>query len=290
MENYQPTVPLIKPKSTYKMHPLVRLIVISVGFMTDAYDLFVIGIVMVILREIYGEDTQAESILATAVLVGATLGQLFFGLMGDKIGRRKMFIVTLLIITIMAIACALSFPNTSQIYISLGIFRTILGFGIGGEYPLSATLAAEGAKPESRGRQMALVFSMQGWGYVLAPLVVLLLIGTGVQKELVWRITLGVGAIPGILTAYHRFKLHDSHQFKKTQGVYSQRMIWTIIWKEYKWTLLGTAGTWLLFDITFYGNGLFKETVLIILGLSGTCSSQLLVAQLLMLMTRRGSC
>lgn len=51
------------------MHPLVRLVVISVGFMTDAYDLFVIGIVMVILREIYGEDTKAESILATAVLV-----------------------------------------------------------------------------------------------------------------------------------------------------------------------------------------------------------------------------
>jgi len=61
--------------------------------------------------------------------------------------------------------------NYRKIYISLGIFRTILGFGIGGEYPLSATLAAEGAKPESRGRQMALVFSMQGWGYLLAPLV-----------------------------------------------------------------------------------------------------------------------
>ena len=46
-----------------------------------------------------------------------------------------------------------------------------------------------------------------------------------------------------MLTAYHRFKLHDSHQFEKTKGVYSQKMIWTIIWKEYKWTLLGTAGT-----------------------------------------------
>lgn len=69
MENYKVTDPLVKPKAAYKMHPLVRLIVISVGFMTDAYDLFVIGIVMVILREIYGEDTQAESILATAVLV-----------------------------------------------------------------------------------------------------------------------------------------------------------------------------------------------------------------------------
>lgn len=40
-------------------------------------------------------------------------GQLFFGVMGDKIGRRKMFIITLLIITGMAVACALSFPNSS---------------------------------------------------------------------------------------------------------------------------------------------------------------------------------
>lgn len=134
MENYRSSNPLITPKPAYKMHPLVRLIVISVGFMTDAYDLFVIGIVMVILRKIYGEDTQAESVLATAVLVsnrffvfraridlsqvGATLGQLFFGLMGDKIGRRKMFIVTLLIITVMAIACALAFPNSSCVFMS----------------------------------------------------------------------------------------------------------------------------------------------------------------------------
>ena len=51
------------------MRPFVRLIVISIGFMADAYDLFVIGMVMVILREIYGENTKAESITATAVLV-----------------------------------------------------------------------------------------------------------------------------------------------------------------------------------------------------------------------------
>ena len=51
------------------LSPGLRMLVISIGFMTDAYDLFVIGIVMVILREIYGEDTHAESVLATAVLV-----------------------------------------------------------------------------------------------------------------------------------------------------------------------------------------------------------------------------
>jgi len=56
--------------------------------------------------------------------------------------------------------------------LTLGLFRTVLGFGIGGEYPLSATLAAEGAKdPATRGRTMAIVFAMQGFGYLLAPLV-----------------------------------------------------------------------------------------------------------------------
>lgn len=42
--------------------------------------------------------------------------------------------------------------------------------------------------------------------------------------------------------------------------------------QDFKWTLLGTASTWFLFDITFYGNGLFKETVLILLGFSGSGS------------------
>jgi PHS family inorganic phosphate transporter-like MFS transporter len=84
--------------------------------MTDAYDLFVIGIVMVILREIYGTNLVAESTLATAVLVGATLGQIFFGLLGDRIGRKKMFLVTLVIITSMAIACAFAFPPNEFVF------------------------------------------------------------------------------------------------------------------------------------------------------------------------------
>eukprot|EP00029_Vermamoeba_vermiformis_P008587 TRINITY_DN4068_c0_g1_i1.p1 TRINITY_DN4068_c0_g1~~TRINITY_DN4068_c0_g1_i1.p1 ORF type:complete len:416 (-),score=23.44 TRINITY_DN4068_c0_g1_i1:109-1209(-) len=190
---------------TNKKHlsPALRMLVISIGFMTDAYDLFVIGIVLVIIRRLYGENTTAEALLATAVLVGTTIGQLFFGIMGDKIGRRKMFFITLIIITVMAFLCAFAFPTNQYIYLTLGLFRTILGFGIGGEYPLSATLAAEGATdPATRGRTMAIVFAMQGFGYLLAPLVVLLLVGLHVPEEYIWRITLGVGGLPGLCTLY----------------------------------------------------------------------------------------
>lgn len=262
-----------------KKHPLspgLRMLVISVGFMTDAYDLFVIGIVLVIIRRLYGENTTAEALLATAVLIGTTIGQLFFGIMGDKISRRKMFFITLIIITVMAFLCALAFPANQYIYLTLGLFRTILGFGIGGEYPLSATLAAEGATdPATRGRTMAIVFAMQGFGYLLAPLVVLLLVGLHVPEEYIWRITLGFGGIPGLLTLYHRLKLEDSVQFQRSQSMKpSAKATAKLIFREYKWVLLGTAGTWFLFDITFYGNGLFKETVFIILGLSGQGSDE----------------
>jgi hypothetical protein len=63
-----------------KKHPLspgLRMLVISVGFMTDAYDLFVIGIVLVIIRRLYGENTTAEALLATAVLIGTNFHRVF---------------------------------------------------------------------------------------------------------------------------------------------------------------------------------------------------------------------
>jgi len=60
------------------LSPGLRMLVISIGFMTDAYDLFVIGIVLVIIRRLYGENTTAEALLATAVLFGTNFRRLFF--------------------------------------------------------------------------------------------------------------------------------------------------------------------------------------------------------------------
>ncbi len=59
------------------LSPGVRMLVISIGFMTDAYDLFVIGIVLVIIRRLYGENTTAEALLATAVLIGTKFRRQF---------------------------------------------------------------------------------------------------------------------------------------------------------------------------------------------------------------------
>lgn len=82
----------------------------------QAYDLFVINIVMAILDKEFATPDRPKGIdkekayISTAVLIGAVLGQLFFGLLADRIGRRLGFIITLSLVILGAILSALAFP------------------------------------------------------------------------------------------------------------------------------------------------------------------------------------
>eukprot|EP00962_Isochrysis_galbana_P052320 scaffold23728_cov129-Isochrysis_galbana.AAC.1 len=89
----------------------------------------------------------------------------------------------------------------------LALSRFLLGLGVGGVYPLSATIATESSSDASRGRNASIVFSMQGVAYLTAPLLAWLLLSTiGVPPTaagssdtgLAWRVMLGCGALPGI--------------------------------------------------------------------------------------------
>lgn len=150
--------------------------------MADAYDLFVISMVMPIMSYLYNQGTNDSSLISTAALIGAACGQLIFGLLADQIGRRISFIVTVSIIIMAAIASSLIFDVNGSIYYLLFVVRLFLGFGIGGEYPLSASIASETSAEgdenarKKRGRNVAMVFSMQGFGNVLSTIVVLILL------------------------------------------------------------------------------------------------------------------
>ncbi|KAH3765826.1 major facilitator superfamily protein [Pelomyxa schiedti] len=281
----------VENRQSRDMHPFLKLIILSVGFLTDAYELFVMGIIIVILHECILPNLSyppkqrrgQSSFVATSILMGAAAGQLFFGTLGDKVGRKVMFVTTMTVIVIFTLCAACSPTTSNGPYLALSVFNLCLGFGIGGEYPLSATLASESSPPEKRGRNMSFVFSMQGVGNLLAPVIVSLILLFPVDLEWVWRIALGVAAIPCALSAYHRLRLQESSRYKKARtDSLSLRQTLHLL-NQCKLHLLGTAGTWFLFDITFYGNGLFKvgiltpdvpsnakqETVIELLGLSG---------------------
>ena len=89
--------------------------------------MFVINIVMTILDKEFATPDKPKGIdkekayISTAVLIGAVLGQLFFGLLADRIGRRKGFIVTLSLVILGAILSSLAFPCVPIVALSLSL-------------------------------------------------------------------------------------------------------------------------------------------------------------------------
>ncbi|CAL1396362.1 unnamed protein product [Linum trigynum] len=218
------------------------VVIAGMGFFTDAYDLFCISLVTKLLGRIYYTDPTSPKPgslppnVAAAVngvaLCGTLVGQLFFGWLGDKLGRKKVYGMTLAIMVFCSIASGLSFGQTATGVIStLCFFRFWLGFGIGGDYPLSATIMSEYANKKTRGAFIAAVFAMQGFGILAGGIVALIvsaafdhafhappyavdrLASLPPQADYVWRIILMFGAIPAALTYYWRMKMPETARY-----------------------------------------------------------------------------
>ncbi len=149
------------------------MFVSGMGFFTDAYDLFVIGIVVKIVTDQWHLDSSQTALLASSTLAASAVGALVFGrsptcsvangsmdsFFSSFLGRKRSTDLEVLILAAGAIASAFA-PNITWLI----IFRCILGIGIGGDYPVSATIMSEYAGTKSRGRLVGLVFSMQAAG------------------------------------------------------------------------------------------------------------------------------
>ncbi|EER13486.1 inorganic phosphate transporter, putative [Perkinsus marinus ATCC 50983] len=244
------------------------------GFFADAYDLFVIDIVLAILQELQNEDPEGigltqetKGLIAAATSAGAVLGMIFFGVLGDYAGRRVSIICTgsLVVLGSIASACVQRSEVFSLAY-QLCICRLVLGFGIGGEYPLSAAMASERASSEVRGRVVAGVFSMQGLGMIAASILPLIFLYAGASLPLTWRFLLGIAVLPSAVALYFRFGLKESSAFHQSRqrapanfGSRIKSVATTIF--AVSVPLLGTSLSWLFMDITFYGTGEFKHAV-----------------------------
>mmetsp|Transcript_20739 Transcript_20739/g.37983 ORF Transcript_20739/g.37983 Transcript_20739/m.37983 type:complete len:490 (+) Transcript_20739:143-1612(+) len=261
-----------------------QVILVGTGFLADAYDLFVIDMVMSILHRLHpaGMDPWYKSLVASATLVGAIVGQLSFGLLGDWLGRKWTFIASCVLIIVGAVlsGCCLWTDGHFSIFYQLALCRFLLGVGVGAEYPLAASIAAEGATnvgigrhraTYSRGRLIAGVFSMQGWGMLLSCVFVMLFLSVGMPLEYIWRCLLILGALPSAAIIYCRSRMEESFIYRKAkEDVAAKGEADTLVKhlgiaaahvKRYWRPLTGTTMTWLLLDVTFYGTGSFKHRI-----------------------------
>jgi len=251
--------------------------------LSTAYNLVNINLAHVVLQNEYcdgGDKCPGEVTTAsTACLVGAIVGQLTFGYVGDCLGRGRALQLTMMLSIFGALVSAFAFPLNSSyrpsVFTFLSISRFVLGIGVGGVYPLAATIAAESSTQNTnRGRAVSIVFSMQGIGTLLVPLVgMAALYGFGTPEDrtalgtpvpgLAWRFILGIGALPGIILLPFKTRSSSSESSTRpSQPVGTLTVFQALGMRKYWKSLVGCAGGWFLFDITFYGNTLFQPTVL----------------------------
>src|SRR6201995_5647595 len=185
------------------------LLVSGMGFFPAAYDLFVIGIVSTLLKSEWHLDARQLAVLNAVMLGAAFLGALVFGRIADTIGRPRVYWMSAALMVVAAIGSALA-PSLTV----LVAFRFLLGFGVGGDYPVSAVLMSQYADHRNRGRMVGLVFSAQAVGLVVGPLLALALRGGGAGPAATWRILLGVGAIPAAAAVWLRRKMPEPPRFQ----------------------------------------------------------------------------
>jgi MFS family permease len=264
----------------------------GMGFFTDAYDLFVIGIASALITKDWSLSSGRLALLNSTMLFAAFIGAFVFGRCADVIGRKRVYWIVAAIMIAGALGAALS-PS----YWVLIAFRFVLGFGVGGDYPVSAVMVSEYANRKDRGKLVGMVFGTQALGLIIGPLIALALLGAGASNDTAWRVLLALGAVPAAAVIYLRCRMPESPRYQvqvqgKAEQAASRMSAFTdgqvngngasgqvsgngsgglqhemglrAFLTNRRWLILlaGTAGTWFLLDYAYYGNTISTPQIL----------------------------
>ncbi|KAA8648923.1 phosphate transporter [Aspergillus tanneri] len=206
----------------------IVVFVAGVGFFLDGYTLFASNMALPMVAYVYWRDETSSMKLTyinIATLAGTLLGQVLFGYLADRNGRKKMYGVELVLMIASTLGVVMSSTGEHQ---SMNVFawliwwRILVGVGVGADYPLSAVITSEFAPTKHRARMMATVFFMQPLGQIAGNLVSLIVVAVSKKQgyddltrtvDIMWRWVVGIGVIPGVVATVFRFAIPESPRF-----------------------------------------------------------------------------
>ena len=189
----------------------------GMGFFTDAYDLFIIGVVISLLKAEWHISPVEQGLVTSTALLASAVGAVAFGRIADMLGRKRIYGYEVLILAVGAIASAFS-PGIWRLI----FFRVILGIRIGGDYPVSSTIMSEYSGKKTRGMMVSLVFAMQAAGLIVGPLLATGLLWTNLSHDIIWRILLAAGAIPALAVFEMRRHMAETPRFLLASGQHDE--------------------------------------------------------------------
>lgn len=185
----------------------------GVGWALDAMDVGLISYIMTALAAEWQLGNSQLSWIGSIGAVGMMIGASVGGLLADKIGRRNVFALTLLVYGVATGAAA--FSTGVAMLIAL---RFIVGLGLGAELPVASTLVSEFAPQRIRGRMVVLLEAFWAVGWIMAALLGYFLVPLTINGWPGWRWALLVGIVPALYALVVRHGLPESVRFLESKG------------------------------------------------------------------------
>lgn len=181
----------------------------GIGWALDAMDVALVSYVIAALGIAWGLSDTEKSLVASVGFLGMAIGASVGGLLADRIGRRQVFALTLLVY---GLATGLSALSTGLVM--LIAFRFIVGLGLGAELPVAATLVSEYAPKRIRGRVIVILEAFWAVGWIAAAFIGYYV----VDAESGWRWALVIGMAPAAYAIVVRLALPESVRFLEQRG------------------------------------------------------------------------
>lgn len=241
--------------------------VAGLAWLFDAMDVGMLSFIITALKQDWHLSEIEMGWTGSISSIGMAVGALIFGLMADRIGRKNVLILTLLLFSIGGGLTALT--------TGLGLFlflRFFVGMGLGGELPVASTLVSESVPTEKRGRIVVLLESFWAVGWIFAALISYYII-----PDYGWRIALLISALPAFYAIYLRWNIHDSARFSAESGQNRPSLFRNMIEIWSKTYVRRTIMLWILWFcvvFSYYGMFLWLPSVVVLKGFSMVKSFQ----------------
>ncbi|KAE8256208.1 hypothetical protein A4X06_0g8 [Tilletia controversa] len=245
---------------------------------SDGYVNAISGPVGSILKRLYqAEDEKRfihfKKLFSSLGFAGTVIGMLVFGYLTDRVGRKFGMLFASIWLSIFCILSALAWGAGGSIdglFSALIAFRFIQGIAIGAEYPAGSVACSEST--ESAGvnkKRQQMYFSlathtMLDLGFLVAhfvPLVLVWIFGMN-HLKVVWRLSLGLGAVPPLSLLYARAKMQEPIHYRKSSIRFAQ-MPWWLIVKRYWLRLAAVSIAWFIYDWISYPASVFADYIII---------------------------
>ena len=169
------------------------------GYMLDAMDVLLYVFAIQTLRAEFQWSAATAGLVSSVTLIASSVGGVAAGMLADRIGRSRTLVYTILTYSI---ASGLSATSTG--IVTLLLWRTLVGLGLGGEWSAGAVLVSESWPPQHRAKAIGLMQSGWAIGYMLAAA------ATGlILPRFGWRVLFLVGVLPALLTIWIQRKVKE---------------------------------------------------------------------------------